>query len=45
MIHDWGMGEKLYYEPEKQDAEKETEAQEGFGRNCSGGQGCLPSGA
>jgi cell division protease FtsH len=23
MIHDWGMGEKLYYEPEKQDAEKE----------------------
>ena len=23
MIHDWGMGEKLYYEPEKQDAENE----------------------
>jgi cell division protease FtsH len=23
MIHDWGMGEKLYYEPEKLDAEKE----------------------
>lgn len=23
MIHDWGMGEKLYYEPEKQDAEAE----------------------
>ena len=23
MIHDWGMGEKLYYEPEKQDAETE----------------------
>ena len=23
MIHNWGMGEKLYYEPEKQDAEKE----------------------
>ena len=23
MIHEWGMGEKLYYEPEKQDAETE----------------------
>ena len=23
MIHDWGMGEKLYYEPEKHDAEVE----------------------
>jgi cell division protease FtsH len=23
MIHDWGMGDKLYYEPEKLDAEKE----------------------
>ncbi|MEW6156269.1 MAG: AAA family ATPase [Verrucomicrobiota bacterium] len=23
MIHDWGMGKKLYYEPEKEDAEKE----------------------
>lgn len=23
MIHDWGMGQKLYYEPEKQDAEQE----------------------
>ncbi len=23
MIHDWGMGQKLYYEPEKQDAERE----------------------
>jgi cell division protease FtsH len=23
MIHDWGMGQKLYYEPEKQDAECE----------------------
>jgi cell division protease FtsH len=23
MIHEWGMGEKLYYEPEKQDAEIE----------------------
>jgi cell division protease FtsH len=23
MIHDWGMGEKLYYQPEKQDAERE----------------------
>jgi cell division protease FtsH len=23
MIHEWGMGEKLYYEPEKQDAERE----------------------
>lgn len=23
MIHDWGMGEKLYYEPQKQDAERE----------------------
>jgi cell division protease FtsH len=23
MIHDWGMGEKLYYEPEKHDAEIE----------------------
>src|SRR4029453_10138044 len=23
MIHEWGMGEKLYYEPEKQDAEVE----------------------
>src|SRR5437764_8911814 len=23
MIHEWGMGEKLYYEPEKQDAEME----------------------
>jgi len=23
MIHEWGMGEKLYYEPEKQDAEGE----------------------
>src|SRR6266478_9192108 len=23
MIHAWGMGEKLYYEPEKQDAEEE----------------------
>jgi cell division protease FtsH len=23
MIHEWGMGEKLYYEPEKQDAEAE----------------------
>ena len=23
MIHDWGMGEKLYYEPEKRDAEME----------------------
>jgi cell division protease FtsH len=23
MIHEWGMGEKLYYEPDKQDAETE----------------------
>jgi ATP-dependent Zn protease len=23
MIHDWGMGEKLYYEPEQRDAEAE----------------------
>ena len=23
MIHEWGMGERLYYEPEKQDAEAE----------------------
>lgn len=23
MIHEWGMGERLYYEPEKQDAETE----------------------
>src|SRR5437764_482830 len=23
MIHEWGMGERLYYEPEKQDAEVE----------------------
>ena len=23
MIHDWGMGQKLYYEPSKDDAEKE----------------------
>ena len=23
MIHEWGMGEKLYYEPERQDAETE----------------------
>ncbi|MFO1498079.1 MAG: AAA family ATPase [Verrucomicrobiota bacterium] len=23
MVHEWGMGQKLYYEPEKQDAEKE----------------------
>jgi cell division protease FtsH len=23
MIHDWGMGQKLYYQPEKQDAERE----------------------
>src|SRR5439155_2282357 len=23
MIHEWGMGEKLYYEPEQQDAESE----------------------
>ncbi len=23
MVHDWGMGQKLYYEPEKQDAESE----------------------
>jgi cell division protease FtsH len=23
MVHEWGMGEKLYYEAEKQDAEKE----------------------
>jgi cell division protease FtsH len=23
MIHDWGMGEKFYYEPQKQDAERE----------------------
>src|SRR5258705_8266132 len=23
MIHEWGMGEKLYYEPEQQDAEAE----------------------
>jgi cell division protease FtsH len=23
MIHDWGMGQQLYYEPEKQDAERE----------------------
>jgi cell division protease FtsH len=23
MIHDWGMGQKLYYEPEKHDAERE----------------------
>lgn len=23
MIHEWGMGQKLYYEPEKQDAEAE----------------------
>ena len=23
MVHDWGMGQKLYYEPEKGDAEKE----------------------
>ena len=23
MIHEWGMGAKLYYEPEKQDAETE----------------------
>lgn len=26
MIHDWGMGQKLYYEPEKQDAEREINA-------------------
>jgi ATP-dependent Zn protease len=23
MVHEWGMGEKLYYEAERQDAEKE----------------------
>lgn len=23
MIHDWGMGQKLFYEPQKQDAERE----------------------
>ena len=23
MIHDWGMGERLYYEPEKREAEEE----------------------
>jgi len=23
MIHEWGMGEKLYYEPEQRDAETE----------------------
>ena len=23
MVHEWGMGQKLYYEPEKQDAEEE----------------------
>ena len=23
MIHDWGMGQKLYYEPSKDDAERE----------------------
>ena len=23
MIHEWGMGEKLYYEPEQKDAEAE----------------------
>lgn len=23
MVHDWGMGQKLYYEPSKQDAERE----------------------
>ena len=23
MIHEWGMGEKLYYEPEQRDAEAE----------------------
>ena len=23
MIHDWGMGQKLYYEPQKADAERE----------------------
>ena len=23
MIHEWGMGERLYYEPQKQDAEAE----------------------
>jgi len=23
MIHEWGMGEKLYYEPERRDAEHE----------------------
>jgi cell division protease FtsH len=23
MVHDWGMGQKLYYEPEKEDAEQE----------------------
>ena len=23
MIHEWGMGERLYYEPERQDAEIE----------------------
>ena len=23
MIHEWGMGEKLYYEPEQRDAEQE----------------------
>jgi cell division protease FtsH len=23
MVHDWGMGEKLYYEPEQRDAEAE----------------------
>src|SRR5947208_10260204 len=23
MIHEWGMGEKLYYEPERRDAEQE----------------------
>ncbi len=23
MIHEWGMGEKLYYEPEQRDAELE----------------------
>jgi ATP-dependent Zn protease len=23
MVHEWGMGEKLYYEPEQRDAEQE----------------------
>ena len=30
---------------DEQDAEKETETEDGFGRNRSGGQGRLPSGA